>query len=82
MAIFGIVLMFVLLFLGFPIALSLGTGAVVVLLFHGGLPLATVGSYFYENLLSFSTLAVPFFIFAETSTKTFFPPHSSETTPY
>ncbi len=64
MAIFSLALMFVLLFLGVPIALSLGTGAVLVLLTTGGLSLATVSSFYFENVLGFTLLAIPFFIFA------------------
>ena len=52
------------LFLGFPLYLALGLGAVLVSFYYGGLPLIAVSTFFYNNLYSFTLLAIPLFILA------------------
>ncbi len=64
MAIFCIVLMFTMLFMGFPIIVAMGIGGVLGVCIVGGFPASVVGDLFYQNVFSFSRLAVPMFIFA------------------
>jgi C4-dicarboxylate transporter DctM subunit len=62
--IISIVLIFGMLFTGFPIYIALTLGSVLILIFHGGFPLPAIADYFYTNLEGFTLLAVPLFILA------------------
>lgn len=55
---------FVFLFLGIPVAFSVGIATCSVLLLDGGVPLSIVAQKMNVALGSFSLLAIPFFIFA------------------
>ena len=55
---------FVFLFLGIPVAFSVGIATLFVLMLHGAVPLSIVAQKMNVALGSFSLLAIPFFIFA------------------
>ena len=55
---------FVFLFLGIPVAFSVGIATLLVLMLHGAVPLSIVAQKMNVALGSFSLLAIPFFIFA------------------
>lgn len=55
---------FVLLFLGVPVAFSVGVATCVVLLAGNSVPLSVVAQRINVSLSSFSLLAIPFYIFA------------------
>ncbi len=57
-------LLMVLLFAGFPIALSLGISTSVVLYYFTTVPLTAIPQKIFTNLDSFPLIAVPLFILA------------------
>jgi len=63
-AIIGIVLIFVLLLSGAPIALAFGFGSLIVILLVMGMPVDGVASLVFNSINSFPLLACPFFILA------------------
>lgn len=64
MSIFLLILFFVLLFLGIPIAASLGISVVATILFFTDVPLSIVIQSMYSSMNSFVMVAVPLFILA------------------
>ena len=64
MFVFYLVLIFVMLFLGFPLYLAFGLGAILACIYYGGIPLIAVSSFFFNYIYSFTLLAIPLFIFA------------------
>ncbi|RPH44055.1 MAG: TRAP transporter large permease [Burkholderiales bacterium] len=59
-----LVLFFVFMFLGMPIAHCMGLAAILVILVDGQLPVLLLAQQFYEALDNFSLLAVPLFVLA------------------
>jgi C4-dicarboxylate transporter DctM subunit len=57
-------LLFVFLFAGFPIALSLGIATIIYLYYGTSIPLTAIPQKLFTNLDSFPLMAVPFFILA------------------
>lgn len=64
MSIFLLVLFFILLFLGIPIASSLGIAVVVTILMFTEVPISIVSQSMYSSMNSFIMVAVPLFILA------------------
>ncbi len=64
MSIFLLVLFFILLFLGIPIAVSLGISTVLTVLLFTDVPLSIVIQSMYSSMNSFIMVAVPLFILA------------------
>ncbi|MBI3966968.1 MAG: TRAP transporter large permease subunit [Chloroflexi bacterium] len=58
------ILLFALLFSGFPIALSLGISTITGLYYFTDLPLQSIPQKIFTNLDSFPLMAVPFFVLA------------------
>lgn len=54
---------FILIFLGVPIAFSMGASALMYIMV-AGIPLEMVAQRFFSNTQSFAFLAIPFFILA------------------
>ena len=63
-AIIGIVLIFVLLLSGAPLAIGFGFGSLIVVLMVMGMPLDGIASLVFNSINSFPLLAAPFFILA------------------
>ncbi len=61
---FLVVSLFVLLFLGVPVAFALGLSTILTFVFFTDMPMLMVGQRLYQNLEHFPLMAVPFFIFA------------------
>lgn len=61
---FLILTFFILLALGIPIAFSLGTGAVIAVMFFTDLPISLVAQRMFTSMNNFSYLAIPFFMLA------------------
>ena len=59
-----LVLFFVFMILGMPIAYCMGFAAILVILLDGQLPVLLLAQQFYDSLDNFSLLAVPLFILA------------------
>jgi len=59
-----IIVLFLLLIIGFPIAFSLGMGSVAALVAKGAIPLTVVPQRLFTSADSFALLAVPFFVLA------------------
>ncbi|WP_174727350.1 TRAP transporter large permease [Mesobacillus harenae] len=59
-----VIVAFILMLIGAPIYLALGTGALVALALFGSLPLDVVAQRIFAGLDEFSLMAIPFFIFA------------------
>ncbi len=59
-----LVLFFVFMVLGMPIAYCMGLAAILTVLVDGQLPVLLLAQQFYDSLDSFSLLAVPLFILA------------------
>jgi len=58
------VLLFVFLYLGFPIAFSLGISSSIILYYFTTIPLTAIPQKIFTNLDSFPLMAVPFFLLA------------------
>lgn len=63
-AIIGIVLIFVLLLSGAPLAIAFGFGSLIAVLLVMGMPLDGIGGLVFNSINSFPLLACPFFILA------------------
>ena len=59
-----LLLFFVFMALGMPIAHCMGLAAIFVILFDGQLPVLLLAQQFYDALDNFSLLAVPLFVLA------------------
>lgn len=64
MSIFLIVLFFILMFLGIPIAISLGFSSVVTLILFTDIPLSLITQAMFSSMNSFIMVAIPLFILA------------------
>lgn len=64
MSIFLIILFFVLMFLGIPVAVSLGFSSVLTLLLFTDIPLTLISQSMFSSMNSFIMVAVPLFILA------------------
>lgn len=64
MSIFLIVAFFVLMFLGIPVAISLGVASVAALYFMSSIPLSLITQSMFSSMNSFIMVAVPLFILA------------------
>ncbi len=62
MLITSFVLFLIFLFLGVPIAFSLGCGSIVAILMHGGVSPMLVAQKLFTGVNSFSLMAIPFFM--------------------
>ena len=58
------ILFLMLLFMGFPVAYSMGLAAITALIIEGQIPIVLLSQQFYTALNNFSLLAVPLFILA------------------
>ena len=59
-----LVIFFVLLFVGVPVAFSIGASAIFALLIDGGISMVVVPQRMFVQLNSFSLMAIPLFILA------------------
>lgn len=64
MSIFLIILFFVLMFLGIPVAVSLGFSSVLTLMLFTDIPLTLISQSMFSSMNSFIMVAVPLFILA------------------
>jgi tripartite ATP-independent transporter DctM subunit len=64
MSIFLIALFFILMFLGIPVAISLGFSSVLTLVFFSDIPLTLISQSMFSSMNSFIMVAVPLFILA------------------
>jgi C4-dicarboxylate transporter, DctM subunit len=62
--IIGIALIFIMLFFGVPIYLSMGIGAMIVCIFQGGINFTSIANSLFNNIDSFTLLAIPLFVLA------------------
>lgn len=58
-----IIIFFALIFCNVPIAVSLGSSALIMII-SSGLPLSTIGNLVYAGLAKYTMIAIPFFILA------------------
>ena len=63
---FLLMALFVLLFIGVPVAISLGLASVLTMLFFGDQSLLSSSQKFFHTMQVYPLLAVPFFILAGT----------------
>lgn len=61
---FLVISLFVLLFIGVPVAFALGLSTILTFVLFTDMPMLMVGQRLYQNLEHFPLMAVPFFIFA------------------